>query len=71
MQFTAGREISLFIGNAMPVLAHTQLGCKNHLDFGAAPLPLSLAEFQNAPLLLAAFRLHGFVLNYSQVQLCC
>jgi hypothetical protein len=67
------------MAKAMPDLAHTQLSlqlgaypvCKNYPDFGAAHLPLSVAEFQNALPLLTAIRVHGFVLNYSQEQFCC
>jgi len=79
MRFPARPEISIFITKAMPSLAHTQFsfqlgaypGRKNDQDFGAAHLPLSVAEFQNALSMLTAIRLHDFALNYSQEQLCC
>ena len=67
------------MAKAVPALAHAQfsfqLGAfpayKNDQDFGAAHLPLSVAEFQNALSMLTAIRLHGFALNYSQEQFCC
>ena len=79
MRFPARPEISVFIARAMPALAHTQFSfqlgayprCKNDQDFAAAHLPLSVNEFQNALSVLPSIRLRGFMLNYSEEQLCC